>query len=86
MVEMDIETQQDKNTKRKSVLWNLYDGLIAPGGGPGIHEVTSLFRKRPSPLKGLTVPDPQQIALWSPLILHIYSRYPIFSSILLSAR
>ena len=35
-------------------------------------------------MKGLTVPDPQQIALWSPFIHHIHSRYPIFPSILLS--
>lgn len=41
-------------------------------------------RKRPSPSQGLLVPNPQHVAVWSPLVLHIHSRYSIFPSILLS--
>ncbi|KAF8512478.1 Las1-like-domain-containing protein [Gautieria morchelliformis] len=80
MVEFDIETPNDEeDEKERWALENLCDALSTRGGLVPVSK-----RKRPSSLHGLKVPSSEHVALWVPLVQHVYTRYTCFPSILLS--
>ncbi|KAF8577862.1 Las1-domain-containing protein [Ramaria rubella] len=80
LVNFDADTQYDEEDEQERwALERLCDALIGRGGLVPVSK-----RKRPSSLQGLTVPIPQLISLWSPLILHVHSRHPTFPSVLIS--
>ncbi|KAF8526244.1 Las1-domain-containing protein [Hysterangium stoloniferum] len=71
-ITFDVQSSEDDDEKEKWSLEQFCEGLIGRGG------------LRTNPSQGLDVPIPQHIALWSPLLLHMYSRHPAFPSALLS--
>ncbi|KIJ45187.1 hypothetical protein M422DRAFT_166931 [Sphaerobolus stellatus SS14] len=79
MMAFDVESAaEEEEAKDRWAMEQFSDGLLRRGGLVPVSK-----RKRPSLLQGLSVPTPQYINMWSPLILHISNRNTAFPSILL---